>query len=255
MIELTNVHKSFDSGGTFAVKDVTMTINEGEFFVLLGSSGCGKSTTLKMINRLIEPTSGKIVVDGLDVMEQDPIELRRNIGYVFQQIGLFPHMTIGDNVAIVPKLTGAPMQKRQERAFELLELVNLKPAEYAHRYPDELSGGQQQRVGVARALAADPSYLLMDEPFGALDALTREVLQQEILQLKERTGKTFAFVTHDLFEALLLADRIAVMHGGEIQQIGTPQELVNSPATNFVSELFSRPAAQLRSFEELRQNG
>jgi osmoprotectant transport system ATP-binding protein len=194
---------------------------------------------------LIEPTEGVIEVNGEDVTSQDPVDLRRRIGYVFQGIGLFPHMTIGQNVELVPRLYGWPPRKRGERTEELLALVGLPPAEYAQRFPDELSGGEQQRVGVARALAADPAHLLMDEPFGALDALTRETLQQELLAIKKRLNKTIIFVTHDIFEALLIGDRIAVLHKGNLEQIGTKGEILSAPETDFVRDLFAKPAKQI----------
>jgi len=250
MIRLEDVSKSFDGGKTFAVLNLSLDIAEGETLVLLGSSGCGKTTTLKMINRLLELTDGRIEVDGRDIRDRDPVQLRRSIGYVFQGIGLFPHMTVEENVSIVLRLLGKSLSKRRERARELLSLVALDPDAYAKRYPRELSGGEKQRVGVGRALAADPSYLLMDEPFGALDALTREALQLEVLRLKEQLRKTIVFVTHDIFEALLLADRIAVMHEGRLQQVGTQKEIMNNPATDFVRGLFEKPAKQLEAFRE-----
>jgi osmoprotectant transport system ATP-binding protein len=249
LISLQKVSKSFGVDCQFAVKNLSLEIAEGETLVLLGSSGCGKTTTLKMINRLIEPTSGRIEVDGRNVMDVDPVQLRRSIGYVFQGIGLFPHMRVEDNVAVVLRLLGWSRKKRRQRARELLSLVELEPDGYAKRYPGELSGGEQQRIGVARALAADPAYLLMDEPFGALDALTRDTLQKELLKLKERLRKTIIFVTHDILEALTLADRIAVMHEGELQQVGTRQQLLKKPATDFVRNLFAMPAEQLATFE------
>lgn len=251
MIALRDVWKSYDGGKTYAVKGVTLEVAKGETLVLLGSSGSGKTTVLKMINRLTEPTKGVIEIDGRNVMEFNPVELRRCIGYVFQGIGLFPHLTVAENVSIVLKLLGRPKSERRKRAEELLALVGLEPKIFADRYPDELSGGQQQRVGVARALAADPEYLLMDEPFGALDAVTRDVLQQELLRLKEQLRKTIVFVTHDIFEAFLLADRIAVMHEGCIEQIGTKEQLQRQPATDFVRELLAKPLKHLASFREL----
>jgi len=249
MIVLDGVSKSFGGGGAYAVRELSLQVNEGETLVLLGSSGCGKTTTLKMINRLIEPTSGTIEVDGCDVTKQAPVVLRRNIGYVFQGIGLFPHYRVIQNVEIVPRLVGWPPNKRRARVREILDLVGLPPDEFSGRFPDELSGGQQQRVGVARALAADPKYLLMDEPFGALDANTRDSLQQELKSLSKRLGKTTVFVTHDIFEALTLADRIAVLHEGRLQQIDTPQNILSDPATPFVRELFEKPAQQLAAFQ------
>jgi len=252
MIRLIKISKSFDGGRSYAVKELSLDVAEGKTLVLLGSSGCGKTTTLKMINRLIEPTSGTIEVDGQDVTSQDPVLLRRKIGYVFQEIGLFPHMTIEQNVAIVPKLLGWDKNRRRVRAHEFLELMGLDPGIFADRYQDELSGGQQQRVGVARALAADPDYLLMDEPFGALDALTRDTLQQELLSLKGRLRKTIIFVTHDILEAITLGDEIAILHNGRLEQIGTKEEVLTSPKTEFVAELFSKPAKQLAVFKEMR---
>ena len=251
MITLSRVSKSFDGGTSFAVRDLSLEIPDGQTLVLLGSSGCGKTTTLKMINRLIEPSEGTIEVDGRDILAQDPVELRRSIGYVFQGIGLFPHMTIAQNVEIVPKLLRWPAARRRDRARELLELVGLAPDEYADRLPAELSGGQQQRVGVARALAADPSHLLMDEPFGALDAVTRDLLQQELVGLKQRLHKTIVFVTHDIFEALTLGDRIAILHAGRLEQVGTRDEVLSAPGTPFVRELFARPARQLAAFRDM----
>lgn len=251
MIRLIHVSKSFDGGRSYAVKDLSFQVNDGEILVLLGSSGCGKTTTLKMVNRLIEPTEGIIEVNGKNVMEQAPVALRRRIGYVFQGIGLFPHMTIEKNVALIPGLMGWPLQKIQERVRELLHLVDLPPEDYAKRFPDELSGGQQQRVGLARALAADPAYLLMDEPLGALDALTRDILQQKLLDIKKQLKKTIIFVTHDIFEALLIGDRIAILHKGNLQQIGTKEEVLSAPATEFVHDLFAKPARQLADFKDI----
>jgi len=251
MISMKHVSKSFDGGQHFAVEDVSLCVHEGETLVLLGSSGCGKTTLLKLTNRLLEPTSGTIELNGEDIAGQDPVSLRRKIGYVFQEIGLFPHMTVEENVAIVPRLLGWPAEKRRERAHMLLETVGLDPETYAGRFPEELSGGQQQRVGVGRALAADPSYLLMDEPFGALDALTRDTLQQELVSLKEQLKKTIIFVTHDIFEALTLGDRIAVLHASRLEQIGTRDEILRKPATDFVRELFAKPAQQLAAYGEM----
>ncbi len=248
MIIIKHVSKSFDNDKHFAIEDISLSVHDGETLVLLGSSGCGKTTLLKLINRLLEPTSGTIELDGEDIAGKDAISLRRKIGYVFQEIGLFPHMTVEENVSIVPRLLGWPSVERRERAHLLLETVGLDPKVYARRFPDELSGGQQQRLGVARALAADPGYLLMDEPFGALDALTRDSLQQEMLSLKEKLGKTIIFVTHDIFEALTLGDRIAVLHAGHLEQIGTKSEILQSPSTDFVRELFAKPAQQLAAY-------
>lgn len=252
MIELTRVSKRFDGASHEAVSDLNLTIPSGDMMVILGSSGCGKTTTLKMINRLVIPTSGHIAIDGTPIEHIDPIRLRRSIGYVFQDIGLFPHLTVEDNVSVVLRLLGRSSQERRRRALELLELVGLPASTYLHRYPAELSGGQQQRIGVARALAADPAYLLMDEPFGALDAVTRETLQCEVLRLKKLLRKTMVFVTHDVFEALTLADQIAVMHQGRLEQVGTPNDLLMRPGTAFVRELFGKPAKQLAAFARHR---
>lgn len=240
LIAFRNVSKSFDGGRTHAVRAASLEVAAGETLVLLGASGCGKSTLIKMVNRLIDPSEGRVELDGQDVRLADRLSLRRRIGYVFQGVGLFPHMTVEENAAMVLRLMGRRRSERRAKAHAMLSLVGLPPAQFSTRYPRELSGGQQQRVGVARALAADPAYLLMDEPFGALDVLTRETLQEEVLRLKRDLKKTIVFVTHDVFEAMLLGDRIGVMQAGRIEQIGTPAELVDSPATNFVRELFDR---------------
>ena len=252
MIVLDHVSKSFDGGATFALRDVSLTIAQGETFVLLGSSGSGKTTILRLLSRLIEPTSGTITIDGRDLRDLPASTLRRNMGYVFQGIGLFPHMTVADNVAIGLRLAGEPPAIRHDKARALLELVELAPDEFVDRFPAELSGGQQQRVAVARALATDPDYLLMDEPFGALDALTRESLQAEVLRLKQKLGKTIVFVTHDIVEAFLLGDRIGVCNAGALDQVGSRAELLRSPATQFVADLLARPLKQLEAFRELQ---
>jgi len=218
MIKLTRVFKTFDAGRSYAVKDLSLSVGMGETLVLLGSSGCGKTTTLKMINRLIEPTKGIIEVGGKDIMDHNPVDLRRQIGYVFQGIGLFPHMTIEQNVEIVPRLLGWSIPSRRERMQELLDLVGLPAESFAQRFPDELSGGQQQRVGVARALAANPTYLLMDEPFGALDALTREALQQQLLTLKNQLKKTTFMKRSSLVTALQFCMR-AIWNRSERKRI------------------------------------
>lgn len=250
MIVFQQVGKRYPDG-TEAVRNLSMEIRDGETLVLLGSSGCGKTTTLKMINRLIEPTAGTITVQGEDILRKDPIQLRRSIGYVFQGIGLFPHMTVRGNIEVAPRLLGWPARRRHQRTDELLDLVGLDTEQFSDRYPDELSGGQKQRIGVARALATNPDILLMDEPFGALDAVTRDDLQKEVLSLKQRLNKTIVFVTHDILEALTLADRIAVLHEGDLEQIGTTEDIAERPATPFVRELFGRPAEQLGRFKEL----
>jgi osmoprotectant transport system ATP-binding protein len=234
MIKLENITKSYD--GITAVKDLTLEVKEGEFVVLLGPSGCGKTTTLKMINRLITPTSGRIYVEGQDISTVNTIELRRQIGYVIQRIGLLPHMTISDNIALVPRLKGWSKDKRIKRADELLDMVGLDPETYRDKYPHQLSGGERQRVGVARALAVDPPILLMDEPFGALDPITRVQLQDEFLKLEEQVKKTVIFVTHDMDEAIRLADRIAIMYDGQLHQYATPMEMLKHPADDFVAQ-------------------
>jgi osmoprotectant transport system ATP-binding protein len=234
MIKLENVTKSY--GGITAVNDLTMEVKEGEFAVLLGPSGCGKTTTLKMINRLITPTSGMIYVEEQDISGLNPIELRRRMGYVIQRIGLLPHMMVSDNIALVPHLKGWPKDKRMTRADELLDMVGLDPGTYRDKYPHQLSGGERQRVGVARALAVDPPILLMDEPFGALDPITRLQLQDEFLKLEEQVKKTVVFVTHDMDEAVRLADRIAIMNAGQLHQYATPLEILRYPADDFVAQ-------------------
>ena len=244
MLRADHVFKSFDGGATHAVRGVSMRVERGEMVVLLGASGCGKTTLLKMLNRLIEPTSGRVEIAGRDAASMDVLELRRGIGYVFQDIGLFPHMRVEDNVTIVPRLLGIAARQRRGRAEELLEMVGLDPSVYARRLPRELSGGQQQRVGIARALAADPEILLMDEPFGALDAVTRDQLQAELLRLQREMGKAVVFVTHDIFEAVRLGDRIAVMREGAIEQAGSARDLIEQPATDFVRELFGHAQRQ-----------
>ena len=235
MIRLEHVGKTF-SDGTEAVKDLSMEIKEGEFCVLLGPSGCGKTTTMKMINRLIPLTSGKIYVDGVDIYNLDQNELRRGIGYAIQNIGLFPHLTVWQNIATVPMLKKWPKTKQRERAEELLELVGMAPDTFIDRYPSELSGGQQQRVGVARCLGADPPLLLMDEPFGAIDPITRSKLQDEFLKIQAKIKKTIAFVTHDINEAIKMGDRIALMREGELVQFSDPASLLSSPKDEFVRD-------------------
>lgn len=238
MLTLENVSKTY-KGGKKAVNNVNLKIAKGEFICFIGPSGCGKTTTMKMINRLIEPSAGKIFIDGENIMDQDPVELRRKIGYVIQQIGPFPHMTIQQNISLVPKLLKWPEQQRKERARELLKLVDMGP-EYVDRYPHELSGGQQQRIGVLRALAAEPPLILMDEPFGALDPITRDSLQEEFKKLQKTLHKTIVFVTHDMDEAIKLADRIVILKAGEIVQVGTPDDILRNPADEFVEEFIGK---------------
>jgi osmoprotectant transport system ATP-binding protein len=235
-IALQSIRKEFP-GGTVAVEGLSLEIEAGELVVLIGPSGCGKSTVLRMINRLIEPTAGRILLDGEDVTDVDPVRLRRRIGYVIQNIGLFPHQSIRSNVGTVPRLVGWPRGRIRARADELLDLVGLEPGRYADRYPHELSGGQRQRVGVARALAADPVVLLMDEPFSAVDPIVRARLQEEFLRLQAEVRKTIVLVTHDLDEAIRLGDRIAVLsEGGHLQQYAPPARVLGEPATDFVRE-------------------
>jgi osmoprotectant transport system ATP-binding protein len=249
MILLENVSKYY--GDNCVVRDVTLEVPAGELLVLLGGSGSGKTTTLKMLNRLIEPSSGRIVVNGENVRDADPVQLRRSIGYVIQGSGLFPHMSVAENIAVVPRLLGWSMERTASRVDELLHLVHLPPAEYRSRYPRELSGGQQQRVGFARALAAGPKVMLLDEPFGALDPLTRDKLRAEFLELRKTLGLTAVMVTHDMTEALLCADRIAVMNEGRLLQVGTPHELLAEPSHEFVAALMTSPRKQAQQLEAL----
>jgi osmoprotectant transport system ATP-binding protein len=237
MIVLEHVTKTFTSHGQSvpAVDDISLDVGEGELHVLIGPSGSGKTTTMRMINRLETLTSGRILIGGRDIQTMNVVELRRGIGYVIQQGGLFPHFTVADNVAVVPRLLGWTRQKRRQRAEELLALVGLPPEQFANRYPRELSGGQQQRVGVARALAVDPPIVLMDEPFGAVDPITRKQLQRELHRIQEEVRKTIVFVTHDIAEAFLLGDRIVLMAEGRIVQNGAPSELLRTPADPFVT--------------------
>lgn len=236
IIQFKHVSKKY--GENTAVDDLSFNVKQGEFITVLGSSGCGKTTTLKMINGLIQPTAGAITIDGKRLIDWDLVNLRRHMGYVVQQIGLFPHMTIAENIAVVPKLLAWDQSKIDQRIKGLLELVQLDPQKFADRYPSQLSGGQQQRVGVARALAANPPYILFDEPFGALDALTRIQLQKELKHIHETLAdKTFLFVTHDINEALFLGQRVMVMKRGRIEQFATPSQIVHQPRTNFVEKL------------------
>lgn len=244
MIRLVDVWKIFRGMGTPAVLEVSLEVATGETMVLLGTSGCGKTTLLRMINRLTEPSRGRVEVGGREVGSIPGVELRRGIGYVAQDVGLFPHMSALENAAIALRVRGVGPSKRRARAEECLRLVGLDPLEHGARRPSALSGGQRQRVGIARALAADPEILLMDEPFGALDAITRGQLQNEHIRLRRELGKTVVFVTHDLFEAVLLGDRVGVMRAGRLEQVGTPGELMDSPATEFVGQLFEQGRRQ-----------
>lgn len=253
MIELESVTKTFQDGTT-AVDSLNMTVAEGETVVLLGTSGSGKTTTMKMINRLIEPSSGSIRINDKETSGYNPVELRRTIGYSIQHIGLFPHMTIGDNIAVVPRLLKWDSKKLRERTDELLELVSLDPEEFRDRYPAQLSGGQRQRIGVARALAADPPIILMDEPFGALDPITREQLQDEFLELESEIRKTIIFVTHDVFEAVKMGDRIALLDQGRLQQLAEPADLVDHPANEFVDQFLGSHRFQLSLLTQTLSN-
>ncbi|MBD8847313.1 ABC transporter ATP-binding protein [Priestia megaterium] len=235
MIRFEQVSKKFKND-TYVIKSLNLEIKNGEFFVLIGPSGCGKTTTLKMINRLINLSEGTLWINDKKITDYDINELRWNIGYVLQQIALFPHMTIAENIAIVPELRKWSRQKIQQRVDELLEMVGLDPEQYRNRKPNELSGGQQQRIGVIRALAANPDIILMDEPFSALDPISREKLQDDLVNLQRSIKKTIVFVTHDMQEALKLGDRICVMREGKIEQTGTPQEIMNNPINEFVRD-------------------
>lgn len=242
MIEISALSKEY--GTVRAVDHLDLHVSRGELLVLLGGSGCGKTTTLKMVNRLIEPTSGTVEIGGRDTRAFAGHELRRRIGYGFQQVGLFPHLTVAENVAVTPSLLGWDRDRVARRTHELLELVKLDPAEFRGRMPSELSGGQQQRVGIARALAAEPEVLLLDEPFGALDPLTRDHLQQSLGEIRAELELTIMFVTHDMVEALLLGDRIAVLRDGRLVQVGTPQDLLARPADEGVANLMATPRRQ-----------
>jgi osmoprotectant transport system ATP-binding protein len=236
MISLQHVSKRFGGSGESAVDDLSFHVNEGKTVVLVGPSGCGKTTTMKMINRLVEPTSGTIEVAGKDIMRQDPVELRRGIGYVIQSIGLLPHRTIAQNITTVPKLLGWDGSRISERVEELVGMLELD-RDLLKRYPSELSGGQRQRVGVARALAVDPPVMLMDEPFGAVDPIVRERLQDQFIEVQRRLRKTIIFVTHDIDEALKMADRVAIMNkGGVLEQYASPREILSDPANDFVRD-------------------
>jgi len=248
VIQLDAVSKRW--GETVVVAALDLQVARGELLVLLGESGSGKTTTLKMINRLVEPTAGRILVDGADVRGTPPHELRRRIGYVFQRIGLFPHLTVAENVGITPQLLGWPRQRVERRVAELLQLVELDQG-LALRFPGQLSGGEQQRVGVARALAAAPAVMLLDEPFGSLDPLTRDSLQQSFQRIRRQTELTAIFVTHDMLEALLLGDRIAVLRSGRLEQVGTPTELLRRPASEYVRHLLDTPRRQAEQVEAL----
>ncbi len=249
MIELRELTKTY--GDRNVVDRVSLEVEPNELLVLLGSSGCGKTTTLKMMNRLIEQTSGSVRIAGEDTRALSGPELRRRIGYGFQQVGLFPHMTVAENVAVTPSLLGWDAARIRVRVDDLLETVQLDPASFRDRAPAHLSGGEQQRVGIARALAAEPEVLLLDEPFGALDPLTRDHLQQSLQQIRRDLALTVVFVTHDMVEALLLGDRIAVMRAGRLVQVGSPEELLRRPADDYVARLMDTPRRQADAVERL----
>lgn len=234
MIELKNICKTI--AGKSILKNINISVNKGEFAVIIGPSGCGKTTTLKMINKLIKPTSGNIFIDGKNIEFEDDIKLRRNMGYIIQQTGLLPHLTVEENISLIPSLEKMPEEKIKQKVYELLKLVELNPEEYAHKYSHELSGGQQQKVGIARAFAMNPEIILMDEPFSALDPITRNQLQNEVFNIQQSLKKTVIFVTHDMDEALKLGDRICIMKDGQIIQFDTPEQILRNPANDFVKE-------------------
>ena len=251
LIEILQLSKAYAGSGTQAVSNLDLTVLEGEFLVLIGPSGSGKTTTLNMVNRLVEPDGGEIRIQGQNVLESDPVMLRRNIGYVFQEAGLFPHMTVAENIGVTPRLLGRDDAWVEARVHELLVMVQLEEGAFANRLPAELSGGQRQRVALARALAARPPVILLDEPFGALDPVTREAVAADVRQIHQRLGLTTLMVTHDMTEALLMADRIAVMRDGRLIQVGTPRELAASPADDFVTQLIENPRRRAHALAEM----
>jgi len=238
MIEFSKMSKSFK--GKTVLKDISFKINKGELVAIIGASGCGKTTTLRMINRLIKPSSGQVLIDGEDIAHKDVIKLRRNMGYVIQQTGLFPHMTVRENIEIIPTVEKIKAETIKKRTYELMEMIGMDSEEYLGRYPNELSGGQQQRIGVARAFAINPEIILMDEPFSALDPITRVQLQDELIDLQSNLKKTIVFVTHDIDEAIKIADKICIMNEGEIVQYDTPENILKNPFNDFVSEFIGK---------------
>jgi osmoprotectant transport system ATP-binding protein len=252
MIEVEGLTKRY--GSRVVVDDISFSVPEGELLVLIGRSGSGKTTTLKMLNRLIERSGGNVRIGGEDVMRTEPHALRRRIGYVFQKIGLFPHLTVEENIWLTPSLVGWRAEDREGRVLELLNLLEL-PSELRHRMPHELSGGQQQRVGFARALAAKPRFMLLDEPFGALDPLTRDRLQQSFARIRRTLGLTAILVTHDMTEAVTLADRIGILREGRLVQLDTPARVLGQPADDYVAELFATPRRQAEAFARALANG
>jgi osmoprotectant transport system ATP-binding protein len=255
MITLERVNFAYAEAAGPAVRDVSLEVPDGAFFVLIGESGCGKTTTLHLINRLIEPDRGRVLIAGADAADADPVALRRGMGFVFQAVGLFPHMTVAENVSITPRLLGWPRAAAARQTDELLELVRLAPGDYRDRYPAALSGGQRQRVGLARALAAKPAIMLMDEPFGALDPLTRDELAAEYRAIHDAMGLTTVLVTHDMTEALLLADTVAVMRAGRMVQTGSPRTLLDAPADEFVRALVETPRRRARTLAKALGDG
>jgi len=252
-IEFDNIIKRFGDGQVTALDGISLAVAAREFLVVVGPSGSGKTTLLRLINRLSVQSDGTVRFEGEDVRAIDPIELRRRIGYVFQGVGLFPHMTVAENVAITPRLLGWDRHKREARADVLLELVRLPPVDYRNRFPRELSGGERQRVGVARAIAAEPRVVLMDEPFGALDPLTRDAVGQDYRRLHDELGLTTVMITHDMLEAVLLADRIAVLHEGRLIEQGTPHKLMTAAETDYVRELMQMPRTQAARLRRLME--
>ena len=250
MIEFLNVSKAYAGSQGQAALGLSLTARPSEFLVLIGPSGSGKTTTLNMLNRLVEPDGGEIRIEGRNILEGDPVSLRRGIGYVFQEAGLFPHMTVAENIAVTPRLLGWDQARIGARVRELLEMVRLAPEQFQDRYPQALSGGQRQRVALARALAARPQILLLDEPFGALDPVTREAVAEDVKHIHQRLGLTTLMVTHDMTEALLLADRIAVMKDGRVVQTASPRELVAHPADEFVAQLIETPRRRAHALAE-----
>lgn len=243
-IEYQDITKKYKGNDYYSVDHVNAAVEEGEFVTILGSSGCGKTTLLKMTNRLIEPTAGKVLLFGKDIAKEDPVQIRRKMGYVIQQVGLFPHMTIEENISVIPKILKWDSDKIDARVNELMNLVSLDPAKYRKKYPSQLSGGQQQRIGLARALATDPQIMLLDEPFGAIDAITRMNLQSELKRIHESSGKTFLLVTHDINEAFRLGTRTMIMNNGKLLQFDTPVNIVRHPADPFVQSLIDSQKEQ-----------
>lgn len=252
-IEYQGITKKYPGNDYLSVDHVNAVIEEGEFVTILGSSGCGKTTLLKMTNSLIRPTEGKVLFFGKDTAEEDPVQVRRKMGYVIQQIGLFPHMTIEDNIAAIPKTLKWDKDRIDKRVDELMNLVDLDPKVYRKRYPSQLSGGQQQRIGLARALVTDPAVMLLDEPFGAIDAITRINLQNELKRIHKESGKTFLLVTHDINEAFQLGTKVMIMNHGKLLQFDTPKNIIHHPADSFVSELIDSQKEQEEFWKEAEQ--